>query len=165
MVLDIVGLQISVPELIWTVICFFLLMFLLDKLLYKPIFKVMDARNAKIAAGLDEGRAAQNAMTENDGRLAAELLQTGNDAKELISARRSDAEEEKSRLIAEARSNADGISREIREKLLAEEADAVSDIGDELPVLVALLSEKLLGTDDAAKHPELLNECISAAED
>ena len=43
MILDIVGLQISVPEFILTIISFFLFMFLLNKFLFKPVLSFMDA--------------------------------------------------------------------------------------------------------------------------
>lgn len=56
MVLDIVGLQISVPEFIWTIISFFLFMFLLNKFLFKPVMTLMDERKARIDAGLEEGK-------------------------------------------------------------------------------------------------------------
>ena len=46
MILDIVGLQISVPEFILTIISFFLFMFLLNKFLFKPVLSFMDARHA-----------------------------------------------------------------------------------------------------------------------
>ena len=52
MILDIVGLQISVPEFILTIISFFLFMFLLNKILLKPVLSFMDARRARIDAGL-----------------------------------------------------------------------------------------------------------------
>ena len=54
MILDIVGLQISVPEFILTIISFFLFMFLLNKILLKPVLSFMDARKARIDAGLAE---------------------------------------------------------------------------------------------------------------
>ena len=165
MVLDIVGLQISVPELIWTIICFFLLLFLLNRFLYKPILKVMDERNAKIAAGMNAGKKAADAMLENDALLASELSEKGNDARALISGEREKAEKEKSQLILDARKKAEGISSSVREKLSAEEEETVAGIENELPELVALLSEKLLGSDEAAKDAALLSECISASKE
>ena len=65
MILDIVGLQISVPEFILTIISFFLFMFLLNKILLKPVLSFMDARKARIDAGLAEGKNAEAALEEN----------------------------------------------------------------------------------------------------
>ena len=52
-------LSINISELIWTVINFFLLFFLLRHFLYKPICEHMDARQARIDAGLEKEREAR----------------------------------------------------------------------------------------------------------
>ena len=70
MILDLAGLQISVPEFIWTIISFFLFMFLLNKFLFKPVMSFMDERKARIDAGLEEGKKANVALKENEARLA-----------------------------------------------------------------------------------------------
>ena len=95
MILDIVGLQISVPEFILTIISFFLFMFLLNKILLKPVLSFMDARRARIDAGLAEGKKAEAELEENKAKLAQELAQTGADARGVINAARSDAEKAK----------------------------------------------------------------------
>ena len=84
MILDIVGLQISVPEFILTIISFFLFMFLLNKILLKPVLSFMDARKARIDAGLAEGKNAEAALEENKAQLAQELAQTGAAARGVI---------------------------------------------------------------------------------
>lgn len=85
MVLELVGLQICVPEFIWTVINFFLLMFLLKKFLYTPILSFMDERQARIDAGLEEGKKAEQALEENSRQLSAELTEKGQEARAVIS--------------------------------------------------------------------------------
>ena len=44
-------IQLSIS--VWTVICFVLLMIILDKLLYKPVLKVMDERKERIKRAAD----------------------------------------------------------------------------------------------------------------
>ena len=99
MILDIVGLQISVPEFILTIISFFLFMFLLNKFLFKPVLSFMDARKARIDEGLAEGKKAEAALEENKAQLAQELAQTGADARGVINAARSDAEKAKGEVL------------------------------------------------------------------
>ena len=59
-------MSINVSELIWTILCFFVLLFVLKKLLLDPILKVMDARKATVEEGLEAGRQAKIARDEND---------------------------------------------------------------------------------------------------
>ena len=159
MVLDIVGLQISVPEFIWTIISFFLFMFLLNKFLFKPVMTLMDERKARIDAGLEEGKKARAALEENEARLAQELAEKGSEARSVISEARSEAEKAKSETLDAAHAEAEKLHKNVRERVKAEEADAVKELDGNMPELVALLSGRLLGgevSDEAA----LIENCI-----
>lgn len=161
--IDIVGLQISTAEFLWTIISFFLFMFLLKKFLYDPILNIMDAREARIKAGLEEGKNAQKALDESKAQLAAELSEKNGEARELISEARSEAEKAKGDVLIEAHSEAEKLHREVCDKVKAEEAAAVSAVEDELPELVALLSNKLLHSDEACSDAVLIKDCIEAS--
>ena len=159
MVLDIVGLQISVPEFIWTIISFFLFMFLLNKFLFKPVITLMDERKARIDAGLEEGKKARAALEENEVQLAQELAEKGSEARSVISEARSEAEKAKSETLDAAHAEAEKLHKNVRERVKAEEADAVKELDGNMPELVALLSGRLLGgevSDEAA----LIENCI-----
>ena len=52
-------MSINISELIWTVICFFVLLVVLKKLLFDPLVSFMAARDARIQDGLSAGRTAQ----------------------------------------------------------------------------------------------------------
>ena len=159
MLLDIVGLQISVPEFIWTIISFFLFMFLLNKFLFKPVMTLMDERKARIDAGLEEGKKARAALEENEARLAQELAEKGSEARSVISEARSEAEKAKSETLDAAHAEAEKLHKNVRERVKAEEADAVKELDGNMPELVALLSGRLLGgevSDEAA----LIENCI-----
>ena len=159
MELNIVGLIISVPEFIWTIINFFLLMFLLKKFLYEPILKVMDERKAGIDASLAEGREAEKALEENKAKLDAELGKSGNAARELIGSAKSAADKEKSKVLAEAHNEAAGIHKEVRQRIENEEAEAVSDIEKNMPELVKLLTGALLQSEESADDA-LVQSCM-----
>lgn len=159
MILDIVGLQISVPEFILTIISFFLFMFLLNKFLFKPVMTLMDERKARIDAGLEEGKKARAALEENEARLAQELAEKGSEARSVISEARSEAEKAKSETLDAAHAEAEKLHKNVRERVKAEEADAVKELDGNMPELVALLSGRLLGgevSDEAA----LIENCI-----
>ena len=139
MVLDVVGLEISVPEFIWTVINFFVLLFLLKRFLYDPVLKFMNERSDRIEAGLSEGKRAEKALAENEQALAQELALSGNAARALIGDARSEAEKEKAKLLGGAHAEAEALHKQIRERISTAE----------LPQLVGLLTEQLLGEGTA----------------
>lgn len=161
--IDLVGLQISTAEFLWTIISFFLFMFLLKKFLYDPILNVMDARAARIQEGLEEGRNAKKALEESKTQLAAELSEKNGEARELISEARSEAEKAKGEVLSAAHAEAEKLHREVRDRVKAEEAEAVSSVENDLPELVAILSNKLLHSEEAGNETTLIKDCIEAS--
>ena len=161
--IDIVGLQISIPELLWTVVSFFLFMFLLKRFLFDPILSVMDARKARIKEGMDEGKNAQKALSDSKAQLALELSEKSADAKALLSDARSEAEKAKSAALGAAHAEAEKLHKEIKETVRAEEAAAESSIEGELPELVALLTGKLLGCGELSAEDARIRDSVNAS--
>ena len=65
-------MSINISELIWTVICFFVLLVVLKKLLFDPLVSFMAARDARIQDGISAGRTApgwprQRELLEKEG--------------------------------------------------------------------------------------------------
>ena len=159
MVLDIVGLQISVPEFIWTIISFFLFMFLLNKFLFKPVMTLMDERKARVDAGLEEGKKARAALKENEAQLAQELAEKGSEARSIISEARSEAEKARSETLDAAHAEAEKLHKNVRERVKAEEAAAVEELDGSMSEMVALLSGRLLG-GEVSGEVALIEDCI-----
>lgn len=165
MVLNIVGLTISVPEFIWTIISFFLLMFLLNKFLYKPVIKFMDEREKRIAAGLQEGREAQKTLEENEEALKAELADTGSRAREIIAEARANADKAKGETLDEAHKEAERLHRDVRERVKSAEESQRSTVEQSMPELVAVLTDRLLGGGEASGEKTLIDECVAASKE
>lgn len=164
MILDIVGLQISVPEFILTIISFFLFMFLLNKILLKPVLSFMDARKARIDAGLAEGKNAEAALEENKAQLAQELAQTGAAARGVINAARSDAEKAKGEALSAAHAEAEQLHKKVRERVKSEEQAEVNEIDGSMSELVTLLSDRLVGSG-AEDNKALIDECVGKSKE
>ena len=63
-------MNIQLPVLLWTVICFVVLMFILKNLLFKPVFQMLDQRKAKIAAAQKKKEDIYALHKEHEQRLA-----------------------------------------------------------------------------------------------
>lgn len=163
MILDIVGLKICVPELIWTVINFFLLMYLLKIFLYKPVLKILDERKAKIDESLAECRNAEAELDAANAAVNEELTAENAKAREYLGKAKSEAEMARETLVADAHKEAEALNTTVREKLQSEEKAASSEVEDSMPELVTLLTKKLLGSDAAECSPELLKSCVDGA--
>lgn len=82
--------------IIWTVICFCVLMFILDKLLFKPLLAFMDARKEKVAKARER---AEEIMRERSERSAA--LQAVREAELLAESEKRSKEIEQFKAFAE----------------------------------------------------------------
>ena len=114
-------MSINVSELIWTILCFFVLLFVLKKLLIDPLLKVMDARNANVAEGLEAGRQAQLAREENDEALQQAKKDAAQQASVLVQEAKSADEKARQAAVAEAKQSAAQSMKDTREQLHAEE--------------------------------------------
>ncbi|MBR3767759.1 MAG: hypothetical protein IKL10_05920 [Clostridia bacterium] len=62
-------MNIQLPVLIWTVICFLLMMIVLKYLLFKPVLEVIDKRKEKIAKAEEKKAEEKRLMEEHEKRL------------------------------------------------------------------------------------------------
>lgn len=137
-------MSINVSEVIWTVICFFALLFVLKKFLFDPLIKFMDDRDARIAAGLAEGQAAQQKHEEIAEALQESWKQRSDEAKHLLAEGSSAAEKERARTVADAQNAAARSEKENRAKMQAEREEVLAEVTAEMPRLVDELSRQLL---------------------
>ena len=137
-------MSINVSELIWTILCFFVLLFVLKKLLIDPLLKVMDARNANVAEGLEAGRQAQLAREENDEALQQAKKDAAQQANVLVQEAKSADEKARQAAVTEAKQSAAQSMKDKREQLKAEEQAVSEALSQELPALVETLAAALL---------------------
>ena len=137
-------MSINVSELIWTILCFFVLLFVLKKLLLDPILKVMDARKATVEEGLEAGRQAKIARDENDEALQQAKKDAAQQASALVQEAKSADEKARQAAVAEAKQSAAQSMKDTREQLKAEEQAVSAELEQELPALVETLASALL---------------------
>lgn len=137
-------MSINVSELIWTILCFFVLLFVLKKLLLDPILKVMDARKATVEEGLEAGRQAKIARDENDEALQQAKKDAAQQASALVQEAKNADEKARQDAVAEAKQSAAQSMKDRREQLKAEEQAVSAELEQELPALVETLASALL---------------------
>lgn len=94
-------LTINLSELVLTVINFFVLLLLLKRFLYTPLIAFMDARNARIEAGLEQEAVACAAIAEEEARNEIRRKECREEARQILrNAQRAD-EQHRAELMAE----------------------------------------------------------------
>lgn len=124
-------MTIQLPVLIWTVICFLLLMLILDRLLFRPMLSFMDERKARIDRAAEKA-AAEKMLAEAEEKRRNDAIE----AEKLLAAEKED-------LLAAAASHAKEIV-ETAQKTKEKRIDAYEAVlADEADSLCAELDRKL----------------------
>ena len=143
-------MSIDISLVIWTIICFFALYFVLKYLWFKPIISFMDARKARIEAGLEAGSKATQLSAEN-ARLMDEAVKAANEqAKELVIKSRLRDEQKRAAAVRQAHLDAEARIKEIDEKLRLCQEEETARLKGEMPELVSIITGTLPKDREAA---------------
>lgn len=156
-------MSINISELIWTVICFFVLLFVLKALLFNPIIKFMDERKARIDAGLAEAHQAQQDQAENDAALDAAWKHNAAEASRILAEAKNADEQARAEALVTAHQDAAAAMQAARTRLRTEEQSVRAEIGTSMPELVTVLAGALLGSDAVVGQEETIRRCVAAA--
>lgn len=137
-------LSINFSELFWGIFNFFLLLFLLNHFLYKPLIKFMDDRKARINAGLDEEKKALEEEQANNDGIEAALDEKRIEAKSIIEKAGAEDKVSHSQAISEARSDAEKTVLDARENAAKVEKQLEERVKQQSQELARLLADKLL---------------------
>ena len=140
-------LSINLSELIWAVINFLLLLFLLNRFLFKPMLSFMDRRQEKIDAGLAEERQAEQTVQENQTRLAGLKAECQEETRRIIAQADAAQEAELAQAITKAKKDAAEAHKATVEALAARRDAEAEKLAAAEPELAELLVRRLLGDE------------------
>ena len=119
-------------SLIIQAVNFLILLFLLTKLLYKPLLAKMDERTQAIQKSLDEAQAARAEARKERDEFAAKIQAAHAEAQAIRATALKDAADEQRRLVASARQEMDQDVRRARQELRQEVVDLAIAVSERL---------------------------------
>lgn len=140
-------ISINISELIWTVINFFLLLFLLNRFLYKPVISFMEQRQARIDAKLREEEEAKARIEENDARILEEKARSREEAKKLLALNAEEIEKHNAEVLQEAKKASVQNRKDSEAALSQRQEKTAQQLHEAAPELAAMLAEKLLSEE------------------
>ena len=140
-------ISINISELIWTVINFFLLLFLLNRFLYKPVISFMEQRQARIDAKLREEEEAKARIEENDARILEEKARIREEAKKLLALNAEEIEKHNAEVLQEAKKASVQNRKDSEAALSQRQEKTAQQLHEAAPELAAMLAEKLLSEE------------------
>lgn len=156
-------MSINISELIWTVICFFVLLVVLKKLLFDPLVSFMAARDARIQDGLNAGRTAQQQLDAAARARSEAQRKQAAAADALLAEAKSASERARAQALQSAHQEAAQATRAMRARVRDEETAAAAAVDAKLPELVTALTGGLLGSDAAERNAAQIHQWVAPA--
>jgi F-type H+-transporting ATPase subunit b len=158
-------LGILLGNFIWQLLAFVILIYLLQRFLYKPILKILDDRRNRISESMEQAEQIKRDNQEAAKRAEQIIGEAQAQVREMLTA----ANQQSQRTIAAAQAEA----REQREKLLADAhaqiqtdtARAKAELQREVGRLAIMAASKVVGKSlDTPDHYRLVDQALAEAE-
>jgi F-type H+-transporting ATPase subunit b len=136
-------IQVTPGLMIWTIICFLVVLFVLKRYAFGPVQQMLDQRRERIASALNE---ADNAREEARNLLEEHrklIGQAKSDAEEILSEARRVADSQRERVRQETEEDRQRRLEETRRQIDQATTQALGQIRDEVGRLSLLAAEKI----------------------
>lgn len=119
---------VDLPKLIFQVVNFLLLLYLLNRFLFKPVLKLLDERESRIRKGLEDADAAARDRELARAEREAALDEARKEAQAMVARANKIAEDSRAEILAEAKAQADKVTARAREEITAEKDKAMAEL-------------------------------------
>jgi len=155
------ALGINLNFLITQIIHFLLLLWLLQKFVYKPILNIMAERRQRIEEGLKAAELAREEAARQRAELEKQLEEERRRAQERIAEATRQTERLREQILAEAKAEAERIVAEAREQAEQERERILQDARRQIAELSLLLAQKIVGESlDEQKQHQLIEKFL-----
>lgn len=140
------------------IVNFLIILFVLKKLFYKPLVKMLEERKAKIAESLKNAEAIEERLLQTEEKSTQIIKEAQEQSQQLIEDARQQSEKIVELANAEAkRTTEENIARAL-EQINAEKAQMKKELEAETLELVVAVSQKVLGRSLKSKEREDLTK-------
>ena len=154
--------DINLVGLVFQVINFLLLLYLLNRFLFKPLLARMDERTAKIEKGLEDAETAARDRELARAEREAAVSEARKEAAEMLARANKIAEDTRNEILTDARTEAEKVTQRAREEINAEKEKAMSELRSQVADLALDAASKLVRSDmNATTQRRLVEEFLA----
>jgi len=155
------GIGINLPLLVAFVINFVILFALLSIVLYKPVLKILDERQAKIKESLEQAEQIKEEVARSDEQIKANLKTAHKEEQALIAQAAQIGERLTEEAKEKARQEAESLIAKAHAEIGRERDKAIGELRKEFVDIAILAAEKVINeTLDREKHRKLIDEVL-----
>ena len=153
---------VDIWKLGFQIVNFLLLLYLLNRFLFKRVLRLLDERQTKISQGLEDAEAAARDRELARAEREAALAEARREAEAMVQRAAKTAEATSADILAEAKASAEQITTRAREEISAEKDKALAEIRGEVADLALEAAGKLIGSEmDAPKQRKLVEQFLA----
>ncbi|HET9417202.1 MAG TPA: F0F1 ATP synthase subunit B [Candidatus Limnocylindria bacterium] len=154
--------DINLVGLVFQVINFLLLLYLLNRFLFKPLLARMDERSAKIEKGLEDAESAARDRELARAEREAAVSEARKEAAEMLARANKIAEDTRNEILGDARTEAEKVTQRAREEINAEKEKAMAELRSQVADLALEAAAKLVRSDmNATTQRRLVEEFLA----
>jgi F-type H+-transporting ATPase subunit b len=156
---------VDLPKLAFQIVNFLLLLYLLNRFLFKRVFALLDERQARISKGLEDAAAAARDRELARAEREAAVAEARKEANEMIARANKIAEDTRNEILADARAEAEQATARAREEIVAEKDKAMAEIRGQVAELALAAAGKLVRRQmDDPTQRRLVEEFLAEVE-
>ena len=144
------------------VLNFLLLLYILNRFLFKPLLARMDERGSKIEKGLEDAEAAARDRELARAEREAAVAEARKESAEMLARANKIAEDTRNEILNDARTEAERVSARAREEIVAEKDRAMAELRAQVADLALSAAGKLVRSEmDTAVQRRLVEEFLA----
>jgi F-type H+-transporting ATPase subunit b len=153
---------VDVFKLGFQIVNFLILLFLLNRFLFKPVLRRIDERQGTLSKGLEDAAAAARDRELARAEREAALAEARQESDALVKRAAKTAEATSAEILAAAKASAEQLTVRAREEIEAEKERALNEIRGEVASLALDAAGKLVGSEmDSPTQRRLVEQFLS----
>jgi F-type H+-transporting ATPase subunit b len=153
---------VDVFKLAFQIINFLLILYLLNRFLFKRVLTLLDERQEKISKGLENAEAAARDRELARAEREAALDEARKEAQTMIARATKIAEESRNEIVAAAKAEAEKVAAKATEEITAEKQRAIAELRSQVADLALEAAGKLVGSEmNAPTQRRLVQEFLA----
>ena len=129
------------------IVNFLLLLYLLNRFLFKRVLGLLDERQARIGKGLEEAEAAARDRELAHAEREAALDEARKEAQAMIARATKIAEDSRVEIVAAARAEAEKVGARARDEIVAEKEKAIAELRSQVADLALQAAGRLVSAE------------------
>jgi F-type H+-transporting ATPase subunit b len=148
--------------MIWTIVMFFLTLFILKKYVFGPLGAAIEKRRTQIQESIDEAERSRDEAVKLLDEYKVQLADARKEADELRDRGRRDGERERSSIVTAAEGQRDRILTDTQQLVEAQSAAAMASVRDDVASIALQAAEKVTRKSlSDADHRRLVEEALA----